>query len=271
LANSKAQNATFANNVDAGSTFAEKHFSPKELATLWGLRTDAVRRIFSSEEGVLLIPSRNPSRSMRSKYNTMLIPESVVKRVHARYSVGKRNPNRYGYPPMIYRRHRKSCSQRPQKLRYWQCQCPCWADFRKNGIRVHKSMNLTDFEKARALEELWILGAKKIFGGEISGQEKGDAKPITVAEAWQKFLGQAKARKLSRASIYKYNLLRRRMEDFAKRQGLYLLRDFNADVLELFQSEWTGGPKPKPRPTLPFTHDEMSRILATIEVSRQIA
>jgi integrase len=115
----------------------------------------------------------------------------------------------------------------------------------------------------------------------------------------QKFLLQAKARKLSRTSIYKYDLLRRRMEDFAKRQGLYLLRDFNADVLELFQSEWTGGdvtlskalerlksfcraaflrkwidenpaltlrgPKPKPRPTLPFTQEEMTSILAAVE------
>lgn len=138
---------------------------------------------------------------------------------------------------MIYRRHRKSCSQRLQKRRYWQCQCPCWADFRKNGIRVHKSTNLTDFEKARALEELWIRGAEEIFDSGTPGKEKVEARPITIAEAWGKFLGQAKARKLSRTSIYKYDLLRRRMEDFAKRQGLYLLRDFNTDVLELFQSE----------------------------------
>jgi integrase/recombinase XerD len=156
-------------------------------------------------------------------------------------------------------------------------------------------MNLSDFEKARATEDLWIRGAEKIFESGIPSQEKVALKPITLDEAWQKFLGQAKARKLSRASIYKYDLLRRRMEDFAKRQGLYLLRDFNTDVLELFQSEWTGGdvtlskalerlksfcraaflrkwidenpaltlrgPKPKLRPTLPFTQEEMTRIL----------
>jgi integrase/recombinase XerD len=163
-------------------------------------------------------------------------------------------------------------------------------------------MNLTDFEKARATEDLWIRGAEKIFESGIPRQGKVEAKPITINEAWQKFLGQARARKLSRTSIYKYDLLRRRMEDFAKRQELYLLRDFNTDVLELFQNEFIGsdvtcskalerlkafcraaflrkwidenpaltlrGPKPKPRPTLPFTDDEMTRILAAIEKYR---
>jgi integrase/recombinase XerD len=206
---------------------------------------------------------------------------------------------------MIYRRHKKSCSQRHQKRRYWQCQCPCWVDFRKNGVRIHKSTNLTDFEKARTMEGLWIRGTEEIFDSGTSRKEKVEAKPIALGEAWVKFLIQAKARKLSRTSIYKYDLLRRRMEDFAKRQGLYLLRDFNTDVLETFQSEWTGGdvtlsktlerlksfcravflrkwidenpaltlrgPKPKPRPTLPFTHDEMTRILAAIEKYRDKA
>jgi len=92
------------------------------------------------------------------------------------------------------------------------------------------------------------------------------------------------------------------MEDFAKRNGLFLLRDLNTDVLELFQNEFIGsdvtcskalerlkafcraaflrkwidenpaltlrGPKPKPRPTLPFTQEEMTRILAAIEKYR---
>jgi integrase/recombinase XerD len=163
-------------------------------------------------------------------------------------------------------------------------------------------MNLTDFEKARATEDLWIRGEEKIFERGIPRQGKVEAKPITINEAWQKFLGQARARKLSQTSIYKYDLLRRRMGDFAKRQELYLLRDCNTDVLELFQSEWKGGdvtlskalerlksfcraaflrkwidenpaltlrgPKPKPRPTLPFTQDEMTRILAAIDKYR---
>jgi hypothetical protein len=95
LSTGKTQNPNPDGTSTPGNTFAEKHYSPKELATLWGLSIDAVRRLFREEEGVLLIPSRNPRRSLRANYNTMLIPESVAKRVHAKYSFGKQYPNRY--------------------------------------------------------------------------------------------------------------------------------------------------------------------------------
>jgi hypothetical protein len=89
LANVEARNADSGSTSTAGSAFAEKHYSPKEISKLWGLSTDSVRRLFRNE-GVLLIPSRNSHRAKRANYTTMLIPESVAKRVHARYSVGKR-------------------------------------------------------------------------------------------------------------------------------------------------------------------------------------
>jgi hypothetical protein len=76
--------------------FEDRHYTPLQISKLWGLSVDTVRRLFHKEEGVVLIPSRNPRRSLRANYNTMRIPESVAKRVHASYSVGKRNPNRYG-------------------------------------------------------------------------------------------------------------------------------------------------------------------------------
>jgi hypothetical protein len=87
--NCKAENASTAESVSATGTFAEKHYSPKELSALWGLSTDAIRRLFSREEGTVLIPSRNPRRPLRANYTTMLIPESVAKRVHAKYSFGR--------------------------------------------------------------------------------------------------------------------------------------------------------------------------------------
>jgi hypothetical protein len=68
---------------------SEIHYTVADVAKRWNLSKDTVRRIFSREKGVLLIPSRNPRRALRANYNTMLIPESVVKRVHAKYSFGK--------------------------------------------------------------------------------------------------------------------------------------------------------------------------------------
>jgi hypothetical protein len=52
-------------------------------------------------------------------------------------------------------------------------------------------MNVTDFEKARALEDLWIRGGEEIFDSGIPREEKVETRPITIAEAWQKFWGQA--------------------------------------------------------------------------------
>ena len=63
--------------------FAGKHYSPSEIAELWGLSVDTVRRLFASEPGVLQIS--NPRRGRRS-YATMRIPESVAERVHRKLS-----------------------------------------------------------------------------------------------------------------------------------------------------------------------------------------
>jgi len=73
---------------DYGGMF-EPHYTVSDIAKRWNLSTDTVRRLFRHEEGVVLIPSRNPRRALRANYNTMLIPESVAKRVHAKYSFGK--------------------------------------------------------------------------------------------------------------------------------------------------------------------------------------
>jgi transcriptional regulator GlxA family with amidase domain len=62
----------------------ERHYSLDELATLWNLSADTVRRLFEREPGVLVI-ERARSRNAR-RYRTLRIPESVVERVHRRLS-----------------------------------------------------------------------------------------------------------------------------------------------------------------------------------------
>jgi len=53
----------------------ERHYSVSEVAGLWNLSRDSVRRIFRCEPGVLVIGDR---------YVTLRIPESVLQRVHRR-------------------------------------------------------------------------------------------------------------------------------------------------------------------------------------------
>jgi hypothetical protein len=65
--------------------FAEKHYSAAEIAELWGLSVDSVRRIFAREPGVLMI--RNDGRRVgKRNYVTLRIPAPVAERVHRRMS-----------------------------------------------------------------------------------------------------------------------------------------------------------------------------------------
>jgi hypothetical protein len=62
----------------------ERHYSPAELAELWKLSADTIRRMFESEPGVLVF--ENPVRSSSRRFRTLRIPESIAQRVYARSS-----------------------------------------------------------------------------------------------------------------------------------------------------------------------------------------
>ena len=65
--------------------FAERHYSPAEIAGLWGLSEETVRRIFSGEPGVLVL--RNDAQGCgKRNYTTLRIPASVAERVHRQMS-----------------------------------------------------------------------------------------------------------------------------------------------------------------------------------------
>lgn len=62
----------------------ERHYSPDELAVIWSLSADTVRRIFEREPGVLIIEQTKSTAKRR--YRTIRIPESIAQRVHRRLS-----------------------------------------------------------------------------------------------------------------------------------------------------------------------------------------
>jgi hypothetical protein len=63
----------------------ERHYTVREIATLWKLSEDSVRRLFKDEPGVLSISPRQ--RSGKRAYATLRIPESVLERVHRKLSI----------------------------------------------------------------------------------------------------------------------------------------------------------------------------------------
>jgi hypothetical protein len=64
---------------------AERHYSPSEVAELWHLNVETIRRHFQDEPGVLVFQS--PAKKGRRGYKTIRIPESVLDRVHKRLQI----------------------------------------------------------------------------------------------------------------------------------------------------------------------------------------
>jgi hypothetical protein len=66
----------------------ERHYSPRELAELWVLNENTIRRIFQDEPGVLKIRKiGQPDRKLGERdYVTLRIPASVVERVYRQRS-----------------------------------------------------------------------------------------------------------------------------------------------------------------------------------------
>ena len=71
------------------SRLFERHFSPAELAEVWRLSEDTVRRIFEREPDVLIF--ENPDKASDRRRRTMLIPESVAERVYRRLSTRRQS------------------------------------------------------------------------------------------------------------------------------------------------------------------------------------
>lgn len=70
---------------DATGSFAEHHYTLSEIAAMWSLSHDFVRRLFQKEPGVLIM-GREEGNGGRRRYATYRIPASVVERVHRRMS-----------------------------------------------------------------------------------------------------------------------------------------------------------------------------------------
>lgn len=61
-------------------TALERQFTPKELAELWRLSEDTIRRTFQDVPGVMKIGT--PFRRGKRGYVTLRIPESVAVKVY---------------------------------------------------------------------------------------------------------------------------------------------------------------------------------------------
>ena len=89
LRSSPGARASTEKDITTGDNFAsfgERHCTVAEIAEMWNLSSDAVRRLFCNEPGVLILGS--PARGTKRRYTTLRIPQSVLDRVHRRLSFG---------------------------------------------------------------------------------------------------------------------------------------------------------------------------------------
>jgi integrase/recombinase XerD len=173
------------------------------------------------------------------------------------------------------------------------CRCVLWLDGLRNGQEIRESLKTRDWEKAKDL-----VRARE-SAREASGNPT-EADPISIVDAAQKYIADAEARKLREETVKKYKRLFNKLEIFAGGRGIYFLPELGVDQMSAFRSSWKLGPrtsvkelerlraffdfardrewvrknpamelkapKPKPRPTMPFTHQEMIRLLAALEL-----
>jgi hypothetical protein len=72
--------------VDVLDTFRERHYTLSELAGMWAISYEAVRRLFAHEPGVFRINTKSDRRGRRD-YAAVRVPESVARRVRERLLV----------------------------------------------------------------------------------------------------------------------------------------------------------------------------------------
>lgn len=195
----------------------------------------------------------------------------------------------------VFRRHKKSCEHRKDGRRYRRCRCPISVEGFLAGQEISKSLNICDWEKAQELVR--EREARGYWGTPSESSANGG--PISIAEVGSRYIADAEARQLSEETIKKYKRLFKKLETFSDRRGIIFVVSLSVDVLSAFRSSWKLGPrtsvkelerlrglldfardrewitknpamelkapKPKPRPTMPFTHEEMIRILAALD------
>ena len=180
----------------------------------------------------------------------------------------------------LRRRHLKSCPHR--SLTYRRCRCPVWVFGTRNGKRIRKSLDTTSWEQG---EE---------FLRSLDPHESPEK--VTVAAAGVRLIADCESRKLADVTTAKYRLLVRELKsEFGDRD----LGTIGVDDLAHYRETWKLSPiasvkklerlrtffkfsmdrgwcksnpalglkKPKTKtlPTLPFTDEEIEKIVWATE------
>jgi integrase/recombinase XerD len=191
-----------------------------------------------------------------------------------------------------YRRHNAVCKF--DSRTEYRCKCPIWVTGTdKDGHFRRESLKSRDWNRAQELVRKW----------DVEGDKPKAARKATIEEWKEQFLQDAeKGRHLSEGTLRLYKLLFRQLVAFADSKGIRLVNDLDLTVLTEFRSTWNinpltatkklerlrsifkfavlrkiatenhavalSSPKVKQNPTLPFSQQEMDRILKAADSTK---
>lgn len=190
----------------------------------------------------------------------------------------------------LYRRHRKSCKH--TAWTYRRCQCPIYVKGALGGVSIKMSLDQTSWNAATQIVADWTKAGK-------IGQTH-DVQTQQLSHVIERFLADVKDRGLGAGTQKKYQtLLEGRLVKWADTAGVRFLSELTLDQLSAFRASWPDAPLTKQKnqerlkaflrwcvargwlsenpasglstikvkmvPTLPFSAEEVSRILAACE------
>ena len=192
----------------------------------------------------------------------------------------------------VYRRHNAVRCKLTKRTEI-KCKCPIWASGTDaNGLTVRASLKTRDWLRAQNTAREW----------DISGKRPKPSTRATIAELDAAFMQEAEARNLASETKRKYRVLFRQLTTFAQTKGLRFVNEMDVSFLSDFRATWKDKPlsatkkleqlrgickfalarkwipdnpalalampQVKPNPTLPFSDEEIERILKAATVPR---
>jgi integrase/recombinase XerD len=195
----------------------------------------------------------------------------------------------------IWRRHSPAkCKLKGRQER--KCRCPIWiSGVDEAGNQIKETTRLRDWTRAEALARHW----------DNTGAKPAET-PRTTIEEWKKaFLADAESpagKNLAPETLRLYKGLFKQLDAFAEREGYRFVNQLDLSALTAFRSSWNNGPlsaskklerlrgvlrfalrrkwvlenpaveldspNVQPKATLPFTDDEMKKILKAAKNQR---
>jgi len=188
----------------------------------------------------------------------------------------------------IYRRHSAECSHKAEGRRWRRCRCPIWVDGTLEGVPIRKSLETRNWQRARDIIAEWEANGVMTRTDDVS-----------VADARSDFLADLRRRNVSPATLAKYEVIWRRLSEFAGPAGVSHVKQFTTADLREFLAAWPGAPITQAKrleflraifrfcidsgwieenpaapikaplvrraPTMPFSQDQMAAILAACD------